>query len=90
MIHNAADRGISDSLSVPLVAREMRKTRFNEKKLKWLPSMMPMTSTNSHLNLYGDYITLNNEIGSNKIFTLFNHWTQDKLLLFHFQITQKA
>ena len=34
MIHSAADWGISDPLSVPLVARKREKMEFNEKKLK--------------------------------------------------------
>ena len=29
MVHTAADLGVSDPLSVPLVAREMRKAEFS-------------------------------------------------------------
>ena len=33
MVHSAADWGISDPLSVPLVAREMRKEGFSNSEI---------------------------------------------------------
>jgi predicted metal-dependent TIM-barrel fold hydrolase len=34
MIHSAADWGVSDPLSVPLVAREMRKAGFSTNEIE--------------------------------------------------------
>jgi predicted metal-dependent TIM-barrel fold hydrolase len=51
MINSVADWGISDSLSVPLVDREMRKEGFRKNEIEKVTMFNAYVFTNNQINL---------------------------------------